>query len=757
MMRTSGLLVLLFSFFPHLGITQIVQGTVLDGTTNKPLRGATVSISETTLKVDSDVRGNFTLEGLEEGVNTIRISHPEFEHVIKEVVHVATDTVHELKVCMRPTVRLLHKDVVITASRHEREPFHTPEAISVYDQQQFRQLAPSSMSYLLADMPAVWIEQHTPGQASMSLRGISGNRNLIMIDGIRLNHTGIGGGRNSLLNMIDPFSMERLEVIRGSGSVQYGSDAMGGVAHVFTKSPSFSNQGLKVHANSFFRYMSRGMENSGRGELQLSGSHVALHGGYTRRKFGDLYISDGRPLDPSSYQEESGDFKAAFRLSNRHMLTMAYQFVNQENIPFFPELVTGRYERNLFDPQQRRLGYARMTSFYENPWFKEVKITGSFQRISEGRSFQQSKDAQLHTQKDEIETWGGTVEIHSRPNLYWNIVSGVELYQDQVFSEAYSQEISSTERIPTRPHLLDGSLAGSMGIYSLHTLDIVKLRLSFGGRANAFLLKGNDPAFGQQQLKPQALVGNISALYPLTQKVHITSSFNTGFRSPNIYDISTFGPSEFRFEVPADSLLAERSFTSQIGVKANTDHFTGSLVFYRTQLTDLIDQIPSSFLGNNFYDGLPVYEKVNISQAFLQGFEAALEVPVSSAFALYGSLVYTYGENLTREEPLSKTPPLNSRLGLRFRTKIGVWSRLEWVRAGTQDRLSSADIVDPYINPEGTPSWNVFNIHLGYNFKWGYATIGIRNVLDESYRLHGSAIDGRGRVVLLSSAVGILN
>ena len=753
-MRASRLFVLLFSFFPHFGIAQVIQGTVTDRTTDKPLRGATVSISETTLKVDTDANGTFTLEGLKVGVNLIKVSHPDFETVAKEVVHDREDKSHTVKICLEPTVRLLHKDVVITANRHERKPFLTPEAISVYDQQQFHQLAPANMPELLADIPGVWVNPFTPGYGSMAIRGLSGNRNLLMIDGIRLNHAGLAGDRNALLNTIDPFSMERLEVVRGSGSVQYGSDAMGGVAHILTKSPSFSNQGLKVHANSFFRYMSHGMEKSGRGELQLSSSHVAIHAGYTKRDFGNMLTAGRRFLDPSGYQEEAADFKAGIRISNRHMLTLAHQRVNQQNIPTYPELTSGRYERNFFDPQQRQLSYARITSFFNNPWFSQVKITGSFQRLTHGQEFKKAEEAEVMTQKDEIETWGGTVEVHSKPNLYWNIVSGVEIYQDQLNSKAYKQEVGSSQLIPTRSHLLDGSLAGSMGIYSLHTLDIVKLRLSFGGRANAFLLNGIDTEFGQQQLKPQALVGNISALYPLTQQVHITSSFNTGFRSPNLYDISSFGSSEYRFEVPTDSLAAERSFTSQIGLKANTDHFTGSLVFYRTQLTDLIDQVPSNFMGNTIYEGLPVYEKVNIGQAFLQGFEAALEVPVTSAFALYGSVVYTYGEDLTREEPLSKTPPLNSRLGLRFRTKIGVWSRLEWMRAGTQDRLSAADMEDPYMNPLGTPSWNVVNIHLGYNFKWGYATLGIRNVFDESYRLHGSAIDGRGRVVLLALQLG---
>ena len=58
------------------------------------------------------------------------------------------------------------------------------------------------------------------------------------------------------------------------------------------------------------------------------------------------------------------------------------------------------------------------------------------------------------------------------------------------------------------------------------------------------MINGDDPVLGKQSLRPNVLIGNISALYPLTQQVHITTSFNTGFRAPNVSDISDFGSSE---------------------------------------------------------------------------------------------------------------------------------------------------------------------------------------------------------------------
>ncbi|MEL6850600.1 MAG: TonB-dependent receptor, partial [Bacteroidota bacterium] len=251
-----------------------------------------------------------------------------------------------------------------------------------------------------------------------------------------------------------------------------------------------------------------------------------------------------------------------------------------------------------------------------------------------------------------------------------------------------------------------------------------------------------------------AVVGNISALYPLNQYVHLTSSFNTGYRLPDIADLSGFGDQGQHFRAPSDSLQSERSFSSQIGLKAQTSQFSGSVVFYRTQLTDLIDEVPGTFQGQSSYQGLPVFQQINIAQAYVHGVEAALEVPFTPAIAIYGTLVYTYGESLTDRDALSSIPPLNGRLGMRYRNKHGFWSRLEWLRSAAQSRLSQADRENPFIGPLGTPSWSVVNLHLGYDFNWGYATLGLQNVLDESYRIHGSALPGLGRTVLLSMQLG---
>lgn len=750
----STVSVLLFLFFSASQLySQILQGSVFDRATGKPLKNVSILVDHTTFSGLSDHQGYFTIKGLEPGVYYFRISHIGYEDAVREVV-VPSDGLLSMGVALIPSARQLDEEIVLTAQRFERDPFISPASVSVYTREQFLQSAPRSLPDAMAGMPGVWVTNPNSGYANPSIRGLSGSRTLFMMDGIRLNNPTKGLLVNPGFNAIDPYLMERLEIVRGSGSVQYGSDALGGVAQVFSRTPRFSDGGIKVHSNLYGKYASRDLERGIRGELELGTRRVAVSGGFSKRTFGDLTTGENQMvLSPTGYGEEAADVKSLIKISGNHSLTFSWQMLSQTDLPNYGAITRRGFE-DYKTNRERQLGYARMTSFYDSKWFSQVKITGSYQQSDENRIFQRTGSNAEITQQDIMDTWGGTVEVLSSPNPFWNFVSGVEYYNDLVASNANGKDLMSGENFPLKGVLPDGASQSNIGLYSLHTLDVLKLRLSFGGRANAFVINASDQQFGELDIMPSAVVGNVSAMYPIHPNIHLTSSFNTGFRSPGIYEFSTLGPFDNGVEVPNDSLGAERSFTSELGLKAKTRNFSGSLVFYRTQLTDLIDLVRSSYLGNPEIDGKPVFEKVNISQAYIQGFEAELEVPVSRAFALYGTLTYTSGNNLTNGEPLGRIPPLNSRLGLRFRSKTGIWSKMEWMHATLQDRLSSAELIDPFILAEGTPAWNVVNLNVGYDFKWGYATIGIQNMLDEAYWIHGSSIASAGRVVLLSLQLG---
>lgn len=82
----------------------------------------------------------------------------------------------------------------------------------------------------------------------------------------------------------------------------------------------------------------------------------------------------------------------------------------------------------------------------------------------------------------------------------------------------------------------------------------------------------------------------------------------------------------------------------------------------------------------------------------------------------------------------------------------GLYYECELNFAATQNRLAAGDKSDHRINPDGTPGWIILNFHAGYDWKWMSLQTGIENLLDQSYRMHGSGINGYGRTVWIRIA-----
>jgi outer membrane receptor protein involved in Fe transport len=167
----------------------------------------------------------------------------------------------------------------------------------------------------------------------------------------------------------------------------------------------------------------------------------------------------------------------------------------------------------------------------------------------------------------------------------------------------------------------------------------------------------------------------------------IVASVNSGFRAPNINDVSSFGPFDFGIEVPSPDLEPERTLSVELGHKMRTGSFSSQVAFYNTRLLDLLTRVPSSFMGSEFIDGERVYQKTNLEEAVIRGFEGEAEFLFGADLRLHGSVIYTFGEATATGEPLGRIPPLHGRIAVR-QPLSKLWWLGEWLWATKQDRLS---------------------------------------------------------------------
>ena len=132
------------------------------------------------------------------------------------------------------------EEVVVISSRNRKLLEKTPEVMQVITSKDIEQLNVNSTGEILEYLTGVSIESGTgsgyPKRSIVSLDGFPANYTLVMVDGIRLLTEHIHTGQN--IDIIPPENIERIEIIKGAASAQYGSDAMGGIVNIITKKAS---------------------------------------------------------------------------------------------------------------------------------------------------------------------------------------------------------------------------------------------------------------------------------------------------------------------------------------------------------------------------------------------------------------------------------------------------------------------------------------------------------------------------------------
>ncbi len=642
-------------------------------------------------------------------------------------------------------------EVVISANRFISQVLNTPEAISVLKNSSLQKLQLRTAPEALTLMPGVFIQKTNHGGGSPFIRGLTGNQTLLLMDGIRLSNSTMRYGPNQYFNTIDIFSISKIEVLRGNGSVQYGSDALGGTIQVFSHEVSTTEKS-DLDTKFLTRIATHGMENSFNLKLKYSNRFYAFRAGITFRNFGDIVGGDttGRQ-SPSGYREFDYDLKGKILISKRSSLTFAFQDVHQEDIPVYHKITLENYSINKTDPQKRKLAYIRLNQDLNRGILRSAVVTGSYQHTDEGREMMKNDSGILRDEFDKVSSYGLSGELLFSASQKWNGNMGVEIYSDLVSSKRTDTDLSNNTSVSKRGLYPDGSSMTSLAIFTVHKLDLNKWSLSAGARLNAFSIKVRDFVTGTTRLTPSAIVGNLGLMRRLTPASGLFFSLNSGFRAPNIDDLGTVGIIDFRYETPNLELKPEKSIQYQVGYKLNRQNLKGDFFIYRNELFDLITR---QRIKDQTIEGYPLYRKENSDRAYIQGLETSWILSVNRFLDLNGTLTYTFGQNLSGNEPLRRIPPLFGRLAADYRfTKL--WFDLEWLAAGKQNRLAQGDMDDNRIPDGGTPGWNVFNFNTGYSWKIITVDLSLKNIFNKDYRYHGSGVNGYGRSLFLTFLVNL--
>jgi outer membrane receptor protein involved in Fe transport len=541
----------------------VIRGTVRD-VQGAAIPGASVSIAcmlSPTRQVATNAFGEFVTDGLPLGRCSVSAEAPGFTTTTASI-----DATASAMVALTLPVKGFATSVVVTPARGLREStFDVPSAVSVVQRAEIESRPYTLLPQVLREEPGILVQQTTTAQASPIIRGFTGQQNAYLIDGVRLNTAAWRSGPSQYFAWIDSGAVDRLEIVRGPGSVEYGSDALGGTVNVLPAVPALSGGGIRLGGSLDMNLASADRAAGTQGALTIQASGASLRFGASTQQVGDL--RGGRGVDshaavtrflglPSTMRgnrmaatkfDQTGVYLVgAIRAGSSGSIKTVYLQDRQTGASRYDRIDggDGAY-RSGFDPQRLDfllLRYRRTGAAFFDDWSGSFSIN----RQDDGRFEQVRPTAVLDRQAATTTALGYQLEGHRHFGARHQVGVGTEIYDESM--GAFREQVTPATgvAVPNRPDIPDGTQYVNVGVYVNDTAVIVPGRVT----ARAGLRYGRfrfstpvDPALrvADEQVTMQALTFNTGLLVAVTPKLNATFIVARGFRAPNAADLGNIG------------------------------------------------------------------------------------------------------------------------------------------------------------------------------------------------------------------------
>lgn len=680
----------------------------------------------------------------------------------------------------------------------------------IYQIQQPSSLNPTNMADALERSGEVFVQRSQLGGGSPVVRGFEANRLLLVVDGIRMNTAIFRAGHLQNLLRIDPNSVGMVEVVSGSGSSIYGSDALGGVISINTQAAAKAKDGKKKefqsgltlrNSSGNFQYFDQ--ENLVNVWMNAGFKKWGVRTSLTLGSFGDLrqgaikpneswgsnvYVSNVNSQDISNsnpnplVQKRSGyqqldiqqrwvyDTEKGFR----HQLN--FQYSMSSNVNRYDRLSEQQYNQKPvyaewhYGPEMRALAAYQIDFFNLTKWFDTGKIIASFQMNNESRITRKFENPNQTARSEEVLSYNINGDWAKNFGLF-KFFYGFEGYYNSVKSEAFAENILTREvsNASTR-YPAGGSSVSNAAVYTSFQRDFLKkITITAGLRYTYNLLKSD---FGNQSFYPfpfqtatqknAILCGQIGLIYRPINRLDIKLNLSQGFRAANVDDLSkVFDSNPGMLVVPNIDLKAERTETFDGSLNWNKNgRFSLNAGAFYTLLHDAIVSAKSTFDGADsvMYDGTlsEVRTNINAQQAYIQGANIGLTWKVISNYSIHTSMHITEGKFRTdsSDQRLAHIPPLYGKIAIE-RSLNRKWSGSIWMMFNAEKPLKMYNVNGEdnlqYATPSGTPAWQTFNVQISWNpKKTMLLSAACENILDTQYRVFSSGISAPGRLIRLT-------
>jgi outer membrane receptor protein involved in Fe transport len=616
-----------------------------------PVAGAVVLHRPSGAKTETDAAGAFVLD-LPDGERFIlEVIHPDYYE--REFQLGPKDLARKIVLVLVPLIKQT-EEVIVTALRYAEPSMNLPAASSVIMGEALTEKMAPNVSEALQEVSGV----ASIGSGGFSLvptiRGMARRRVLYLIDGARLESDRRTGPNASFLS---PEDIERIEVLRSPSSVFYGSDAIGGVIHIMTKSPRFDGA---VHGRLQTSYSTINGE-KGIG-LELGGSSRAwgFSLSFHSEDAGEYRMPGGAKVLQSQYAQGSLLAKVAHRTDKREIdlsfLGARGTDIGKPNANAATKPTSyPRENQNLVQFHWKEKGVGRdgelLFHAFVNPNFLET-LTDTYDGFLTQESFARTDSTDYGAQLSYARKLGPAFRLEGGADYFGR--AGADAFNRYTTFDEFG-DVTGVE--DEYPHV-DGSRGDAGFFLSVDYAGVDRLDI-LGGlrydvlRMEALPLGAKSPVV----TKDDQPTGFLGVSYKLAKSVAAFVNVSRAYRLASINEKYYTGISGRGFIIGNPDLLPERSLNFDMGLRLlGKRHFFG-LYAFRYRIDDMIER---------FRPDPTTYTYGNIERGRLQGLEFEAEAFPLPGWKVFGNVAMIRGRSLVSGAPLNDVPPVRFYGGTRY-------------------------------------------------------------------------------------------
>ncbi|MFZ4288584.1 TonB-dependent hemoglobin/transferrin/lactoferrin family receptor [Variovorax sp. HJSM1_2] len=671
------------------------------------------------------------------------------------------------------------KEVVISGSRTEQDPDELPMSIDVFNLKDLENGQIQDIRDVAADLPnvtvpraparfAIGAQTGRDQNSGFNIRGLGGNRVLMLVDGIRqpLSYTfpsESAVGRD----YIDIGLLKRVEIVRGATSALYGSDGVAGLVNFITKDPAdYLANGKTFGGSANVGYSSdrdgwkTGVTMAGRGNDTLSWLFSGnLSGGDAIDNMGtnDAANSNRTTPNPEKDKDQSLLGKLVFTPGGgqKHVFTFEhvdhkadYNLLSNITAPSTPPL-TGTALANSTIASNGNTEMQRDRLTWDGSWQLDsaaadrLRAVVSYQDAQSREYFFQdrysSADRSRITDYSE-KSWQLNLQANKQVRMGTDAVQKITYGFDYVNSKIRNLQTGTTpaagETYPLKrfPDTTESSAA----LYGQDEIVMGAWSITPGVRVDHFKIDASQQGFSNPvtSMSDTAVSPKLGALFRANEVWSVYGNYASGFKAPNAGQVNAYfaNPQANYRSIPNPNLKPEKSQNFEIGTRGRLANLSLDVAAFTGRYKDFIEDFQQ--VGGNFTAANPgIYQSINIGKARISGFEIKGRADwgkvgdgqLSTPFA-YGQ---TKGENSDTGVGLNSVSPESLLVGLEYATPV--WStKLNVHYYGGKDK-SDVDLA-AQANPFLPPSATIVDLSGQWRISKDLRlTAGVYNLTDKKY------------------------